>query len=175
MRCISTRGISSVGVADLSCDKATKSNHKEVIDMKKFVSLFLVVVLCLLTVPMQAFALESDLHAEEHTQAEQTRGCSHPEIIVYETNPDGYVSVGSNGHKMQYKHSGICTSCNQTASMYTYGALEAHATPSIYAAECNGTWQPHHYYCRPCGGNETIRQIRCPAGPHTGGCTVLPV
>ena len=101
--------------------------------MKKFVSLFLVVVLCLLTVPMQAFALESDLHAEEHTQAEQTRGCSHPEIIVYETNPDGYVSVGSNGHKMQYKHSGICTSCNQTASMYTYGALEAHATPSIYA------------------------------------------
>ena len=52
-----------MGVADLSCDKATKSNHKEVIDMKKFVSLFLVVVLCLLTVPMQAFALESDLHA----------------------------------------------------------------------------------------------------------------
>ena len=89
--------------------------------MKKFVSLFLVVVLCLLTVPMQAFALESDLHAEEHTQAEQTRGCSHPEIIVYETNPDGYVSVGSNGHKMQYKHSGICTSCNQTASMYSVG------------------------------------------------------
>ena len=72
--------------------------------MKKFVSLFLVVVLCLLTVPMQAFALESDLHAEEHIQAEQTRGCSHQEIIVYETNPDGYVSVGSNGHKMQYKH-----------------------------------------------------------------------
>ena len=59
-----------MGVADLSCDKATKSNHKEVIDMKKFVSLFLVVVLCLLTVPMQAFALESDLHAEEHTQEE---------------------------------------------------------------------------------------------------------
>lgn len=104
MRCISIRGVSSVGVADLSCDKATKSNHKEVVDMKKFVSLFLVVVLCLLTVPMQAFALESDLHAEEHTQAEQTRECSHPEIIVYETNPDGYVSVGSNGHKMQYKH-----------------------------------------------------------------------
>ena len=93
-----------MGVADLSCDKATKSNHKEVIDMKKFVSLFLVVVLCLLTVPMQAFALESDLHAVEHIQAEQTRGCSHQEIIVYETNPDGYVSVGSNGHKMQYKH-----------------------------------------------------------------------
>lgn len=56
-----------MGVADLSCDKATKSNHKEVIDMKKFVSLFLVVMLCLLTVPMQAFALESNLHAEEHT------------------------------------------------------------------------------------------------------------
>lgn len=69
----------------------------------------------------------------------------------------------------------INTSCNQTASMYTYGPLEAHATPSIYAAECNGTWQTHHYYCRPCGGNETIRQMRCPAGPHTGGCTVLPV
>lgn len=35
--------------------------------MKKFVSLFLVVTLCLLTVPMQAFALERNLHTEEHT------------------------------------------------------------------------------------------------------------
>lgn len=143
--------------------------------MKKFVSLFLVVLLCLAMIPMQAFAAESNSHAEDCTRAEQSKGCTHPQIIIYETNPDGYVSVGSSGHKLRYKHSGICTLCGQPAFKYTYGPLEAHAAPSVYAAECDGTWQTHHCRCPICKGNETIRRVRCPVGPHTGLCPALPV
>ena len=143
--------------------------------MKKIVSLFLVVMLCLTMIPVQTFAAEGDLHAEECVHVEQSKGCNHPTMIITQTEPAGYVSVGNNGHKQRFKNSGICAVCYQPVVGYTYGPLESHAESSIYAAECDGTWQTHYCHCPTCGGNDTIRRVRCPAGPHTGLCPVLPV
>ena len=156
--------------------------------MKKFVSLFLVVALCITVFPLQTFATEDCVHPEKcshtdhvkedaHTERALVCTCSNPVLdgsTIVTTN-DGYVSHNSNYHKMRYKHTGLCLICGKTATVYTYGPLVAHATSIIYAAECDGTWQTHYCHCPTCGGNDTIRRVRCPAGPHTGLCPVLPV
>lgn len=142
--------------------------------MKKFVSLFLVAVLCIAVLPLQAFAAEDHVHSEECSHVEHSKGCSHPVIIVEQTDPDGYMIVGNDGHKQRYKNSGTCAICHKPAVKYTYGALQAHNW-SIYAASCDGTMQTLQYHCRTCGGGHKSDPKPCPAGPHTGGCPVLPV
>ena len=49
--------------------------------MKKLVSLFLVAMLCLAMIPMQAFAAESEEHAEDCTRVEQSKGGSSPHFV----------------------------------------------------------------------------------------------
>lgn len=139
--------------------------------MKKIVSIFLVVMLCLLLVPMQTSASESVEHVEEakgHTHVYPLENTKHrAEYRTYQNS--------SSQHQTRTRYSIKCLYCSEEFVWYTSWELENHAPSSIYAAECDGTWQTHHYHCRLCGGNETINRVKCPAGPHTGLCPVLPV
>lgn len=66
-----------------------------------------------------------------------------------------------------------CKRCGEvriSSPSYTY---KAHSFKT-YAATCNGKIQTHYMSCTNCKYTTTRTQI-CPAGPHTGNCTALPV
>ncbi|MBR4436050.1 MAG: hypothetical protein IKZ82_05750 [Clostridia bacterium] len=154
--------------------------------MKKFVSLFLIAVLCIAVLPLQAFAAEDHVHSEECSRTDHVKEdvyaervlvctCSNPVLdgSTIVTIEDRYISHNNSYHKMRYKNVGLCLICSKTATVYTYGPLMSHNW-SVYDGSCNGTMQTLQYSCRLCNGHKTV-QKNCPGGPHIGGCNYLPV
>lgn len=156
--------------------------------MKKIVSLFLVAVLCIAVLPMQAFAAEGHVHSEEcahsdhgkedaHTERALVCTCSNPvvDLSTIVTIEDRYISHDNSYHRMRYKNEAPCLICGKTVTEYTYGPLVSHDSWGVYAASCNGNIQTLHYRCRTCDGGLKIMRKKCPGGPHSGGCNYLPV
>lgn len=156
--------------------------------MKKFVSLFLVAVFCIAMLPLQAFAAGDHVHSEECSRTDHVKEDAYAEralvctcaygptleantIITYDV---GYKSHDNDFHKKWYILEGTCSICHKVGHIETYGPLKSHNWV-VYDASCNGTMQTLQYHCRTCGGGHKSDPKPCPAGPHTGGCPVLPI
>ena len=123
--------------------------------MKKFVSLFLIAVLCIAMLPLQAFAAEDPVHSEECSHVEHSKGCSHSNGYYYQTQ----VTYGEYDGTYHYRiviRNKYCSKCHQLLSAtVTSASLEKHTFdyPNWHYISSShvGHYSTHYYtYGRAC-------------------------
>ena len=136
--------------------------------MKKYLSLFLIVVMLL------AIGTPYGAVAEEESKNEGSRDHEHTYSSVNQV-VDGWIYHTCSVHVQRIKNTGTCTTCGQTNTWYTKGNLsiqESH-NKTLYSSSCDGVMITKIYDCTECGRYQC--KSHCPAGPHTGLCPYLPV
>lgn len=128
--------------------------------MKKLVSLFLVAMLCLAMIPMQAFAAESEEHVDD------LKGCSHSGGYYYQTQVT-YEAYSETQHYRIVVRKQYCSDCDKLLSAtVTSSSLEKHTFdyPNWhYISSCHIGHYSSHYYtygrtCLICNGSYTRRE-----------------
>lgn len=138
--------------------------------MKKSLSLMLVILF------LFSLGFPYGVVAEEEKHVEGTRDHEHSIIVsTIVTVRDGWTPYNYLYHVYRYRNTGTCSTCGQTVTWYTkgdYSTRADHVNPTQISATCNGTFQTLTYTCTACGQYQRIK--RCPAGPHTGPCPLIP-
>lgn len=138
--------------------------------MKKIISLVLVLLVLLTMVPTYGYAAEQ--------KGPEVGVCNHQHYVLnanVTTVRDGWAYYDATYHVYRYLNYGNCEVCGMYMSWYTNGPYSTRAThhKMIYSAVCDGTWQTHYSECTNCA-HQFVDHIKCPAGPHSGACPVLP-
>lgn len=133
--------------------------------MKKFLSILLV-----MTLLFTLFVIPA--HAEE-PEIEPLSGCPHN--WEFHNSYTVGVYLGASGHRLDTYDLYICSICGVTDRRLVSRGLQTLSHSGYYtSASCNGTVQTHNKYCTTCYHAYTVTMY-CPARPHTGGCSDLPV
>ena len=139
--------------------------------MKKFVSLFLVAVLCIAVLPMQAFAEEGHVHSEECSHVEHSKRCPHSNGYYYQTQ----VTYGEYDGTYHYRiviRNKYCSDCHQLLSTtVTSASLETHSFSNWHYISSShiGNYSNHYYTygstCLICNASST-KHVSAPCRPN---------
>ncbi len=138
------------------------------VKFKKSIAIFLAVALMLSCLPLSALAADIEPASES--------ACNHENshIVLRKASfPTGGNSYGCVYELYAYA---VCDDCGyEVRSPGNDDVVSYPHSSSIYHATCNGRVQTHYYHCGNCGYDLGTKPIVCPAGPHSGPCSALPV
>lgn len=130
--------------------------------MKKFVSIFIVIAICLAMIPLQVFAEECHEHS---------KGCSH-NSGYYTKDQVTYVDYNSNYHRRYVTRLTYCKKCNallgarvlsQTYGSHSFGV--GYYVNSTHIGDYSGHYYTYRHKCQICNGTYTYF-VKAACTPH---------